>query len=155
MDRNFLDHEATRLYFDFAKEMADWEDEVAETTDRLKTQLEEGSDNSLWDQHIAFTKTMRSRLEEIYTKFCIAGLQAKRLKGKGLSYGTPRQYDPENEKILVCDISESKVTLEVLCTTGYPYTYKYEITLKDGRWWMSDTRKFHSDKSQKWSSSIL
>lgn len=97
----------------------------------------------------------RNKLEEIFEKYCEAGVKAKRLRDKGLSCMSPPTHHPENEVILSLSQEGSKIVIETKQNYGFKAKRRYELLTKSGVWKIKDNVKKWSELRSKWETDLL
>ena len=142
---------AVNCLLTYFAEMYKWEDE----TDRLLSSPEVRAMD--YESRIKEKKIRRALLEDIFHKYCEVGKDAKRLQGGGLSYGTPRAYDPPHESIISVEEKKNGIIIVVTSRTDNPVDthFKYELIEVDSQFLIKDNKKMMSAVFQRWSSHML
>jgi hypothetical protein len=135
----------------FFTEMFKWEEE----TDRLLSSPEVKA--MTYESRLQEKRIRRALIEEIFDKYCEVGKNSKRLKGGGLSYGTPRYYDPSFEPIVSVEENKKGNVIVVTRRIDNPvdYRFKYEIIATELRFLIRDNKTSTTPMTPKWSSHLL
>ena len=113
-----------RILVEYLTEMGKWESGCAAVASmRTHSEVEGPEVSAAWDA------AMQSH-RQIFERFCS---KTRTLRRQSLSYSTPRDYNPETEKI-VATRALSVVEIETNQVAGLRKRQIYRFVLEDGQW---------------------
>lgn len=97
----------------------------------------------------------RKRLEDIFQRYCLEGLNAERLKSPVMSHRDPPRYDPDHEAIMSVATAGDVVVIETYEDVEVGWCYRYELARRGDRFFIKDNKQFRLEAAPEWKPHIL